>query len=265
MKVVSLIPLSLIHNFMNLFFFAFICCVCLCCTSNRQGSENNKKNASIMTQLTQIDDTRWWKEEADKMVNSQIVARGIKDVKVIATMKNTPRHLFIPADLLKSAYNDGPLPIGEGQTISQPYIVAIMTELLALKGNEKVLEIGTGSGYQAAVLSQLADTIYTIELLKKLTENARVRLKRLGYNNVVVKCDDGYKGWAEHAPFDCIIITAAPEEIPEKLVSQLKMDGRMVLPVGKYFQDLVLITKTPKGFIKENIISVRFVPMVKSE
>jgi len=199
------------------------------------------------------------------MVNSQIVARGIKDVNVITAMKNTPRHLFIPDNLLKSAYNDGPLPIGEGQTISQPYIVAIMTELLTLQGHEKVLEIGTGSGYQAAVLSQLADTIYTIELLKDLAEDARVRLKRLGYNNVVVKCDDGYKGWGEHAPFDCIIVTAAPEEIPEKLVNQLKMNGRMVLPVGKYFQDLVLITKTEKGYVKENIISVRFVPMVKSE
>lgn len=218
-----------------------------------------------MTQLGHNDDTLWWKKEADKMVNSQIIARGIKDVKVITAMKNTPRHLFISDNLLKSAYNDGPLPIGEGQTISQPYIVAIMTELLHLKGNEKVLEIGTGSGYQSAILSQLADTCYTIELLKILAENASVRLKRLGYNNVVVKCDDGYKGWEEHAPFDCIIITAAPEDIPDKLVSQLKINGRMVVPVGKYFQNLLLITKTPKGIIKENIISVRFVPMVKSE
>jgi hypothetical protein len=128
MKVVSLIPLSLIHKNMNLFFLVFICCTCLYCTPNRQGSENNKKNAFIMTQLGHNDDTLWWKKEADKMVNSQIIARGIKDVKVITAMKNTPRHLFISDNLLKSAYNDGPLPIGEGQTISQPYIVAIMTD-----------------------------------------------------------------------------------------------------------------------------------------
>jgi len=265
MKVVSLIRLPIIHKFMNLFFLVFIYYSCLNCSPNRQGSENNITNASIMIMSGQNDDTFWWKKEADQMVDHQIVARGIKDEKVITAMKNTPRHLFVPGNFLKSAYNDGPLPIGEGQTISQPYIVAIMTELLQLKGHEKVLEIGTGSGYQAAILSQLVDTCYTIELLKILAENASARLKRLGYNNVVVKCGDGYQGWAEHAPFDCIIITAAPEEIPEKLVEQLKMNGRMVLPVGKYFQDLVLITKTEKGFIKENIISVRFVPMVKPE
>ncbi|MBI5219601.1 MAG: protein-L-isoaspartate(D-aspartate) O-methyltransferase [Bacteroidia bacterium] len=199
------------------------------------------------------------------MVNSQIISRGIKDKNVIKVMKNTPRHLFIQKNLIKEAYDDGPLPIGEGQTISQPYIVAIMTELLELKGNEKVLEIGTGSGYQAAVLSQLVDTCYTIELLKILADSASARLKRLGYNNVVAKCDDGYKGWTEHAPFDCIIITAAPEEIPKNLVEQLKIDGRMVVPVGKYYQDLLLITKTEKGITKEDIIPVRFVPMVKPE
>lgn len=218
-----------------------------------------------MTQSEQNEETIWWKKEAEKMVNRQIVARGTKDKRVISVMKNTPRHLFVPKTLLKVAYDDGPLPIGEGQTISQPYIVAIMTELLELKGNEKVLEIGTGSGYQAAVLSQLVDTCYSIELLKTLADSAATRLKRLGYNNVVVKCDDGYKGWEEHAPFDCIIITAAPEEIPMKLVEQLKVNGRMVVPVGKFVQELLLITKTEKGFTKEMIIPVRFVPMVKPE
>lgn len=218
-----------------------------------------------MTQLDQFEDIHWWKKEADKMVNDQIVSRGIKDHKVINAMKNTPRHLFIPKNLINDAYDDRPLPIGQGQTISQPYIVAIMTELLKLKGNEKVLEIGTGSGYQAAVLSQLVDTCYTIELLKILAESAGTRLKQLGYNNVIVKCGNGYEGWTEHAPFDCIIITAAPEEIPEKLVDQLKINGRMVVPVGKYYQNLMRITKTGKGITKEDIIAVRFVPMVKPE
>lgn len=218
-----------------------------------------------MTQLEQNEDTHWWKKEANKMVNDQIVSRGIKDQKVISAMKNTPRHLFIPKNLIINAYDDRPLPIGQGQTISQPYIVAIMTELLKLKGNEKVLEIGTGSGYQAAILSQLVDTCYTIELLKILADSAGARLKQLGYNNVIVKCDNGYEGWTEHAPFDCIIITAAPEEIPEKLVEQLKINGRMVVPVGKYYQNLMHITKTGKGITKEDIIAVRFVPMVKPE
>lgn len=246
---------------MILFFLIFIY---TSCTHNRQDSDNNK-NESIPTQSGQNEDTLWWTKEAKNMVNSQIISRGIKDKNVIKVMKNTPRHLFIQKNLIKEAYDDGPLPIGEGQTISQPYIVAIMTELLELKGNEKVLEIGTGSGYQAAVLSQLVDTCYTIELLKILADSASARLKRLGYNNVVAKCDDGYKGWTEHAPFDCIIITAAPEEIPKNLVEQLKIDGRMVVPVGKYYQDLLLITKTEKGITKEDIIPVRFVPMVKPE
>jgi len=211
----------------------------------------------------QNEDTLWWKKEAEKMVHQQIVSRGIKDKRVISVMKNTPRHLFVPKSLIKAAYDDGPLLIGDGQTISQPYIVAIMTELLELKGHEKVLEIGTGSGYQAAILSQLVDTCYSIELLKTLADSASARLKRLGYNNVVVKCDDGYKGWTEHAPFDCIIITAAPEEIPQNLVEQLKMNGRMVVPVGKYNQDLLLIKRTETGYTREIIIAVRFVPMVK--
>ena len=199
------------------------------------------------------------------MVEDQLISRGITDNRLLHAMENTPRHLFIPKSLNDFAYTDRPLPIGDGQTISQPYIVAIMTELLILKGHEKVLEIGTGSGYQAAILSQLVDTCYTIELIKDLADSASALLKRQDYNNVVAKCDDGYKGWPEHAPFDCIIITAAPEEIPENLVEQLKVDGIMVVPVGKYFQQLLLITKTEKGIRKKNIIPVRFVPMVKTD
>lgn len=232
------------------------------CSNGPQKSAENK-NGSNSNSQDMINDG--WKKEAENMVNSQIISRGIKDEKVIKVMKNTPRHLFIPGQLIAEAYEDGPLPIGEGQTISQPYIVAIMTELLELKGHESVLEIGTGSGYQAAILAQLTDTCYTIEIINVLAESADARLKKLGYKNVVVKCGDGYKGWPEHAPFDCIIITAAPESIPEKLLEQLKTGGRMVVPVGRYYQDLLLIIKTPQGIIKKKIIPVRFVPMVKPE
>jgi protein-L-isoaspartate(D-aspartate) O-methyltransferase len=196
------------------------------------------------------------------MVESQIIARGVTDRKVIEVMKITPRHLFVPADMIEYAYNDSPLPIGWNQTISQPYIVALMTELLNLKGDEKVLEIGTGSGYQAAVLSQLADSCYSVEIVKELAELSSSRLRDMGYNNVIVKWGDGYKGWPAHAPFDAIIITAAPETIPEELIDQLKTGGRMVVPVGTLYQNLLLIYKTNKGYQKRNIIPVRFVPMV---
>jgi protein-L-isoaspartate(D-aspartate) O-methyltransferase len=254
--------LIVVINFMILFSPIFIC---TSCSHNGQNPGNNSKNDSISKQSGQNEDTLWWKKEAEWMVNNQIISRGIQDENVINAMKNTPRHLFVPEKLIIEAYDDGPLPIGEGQTISQPYIVAIMTELLELKGNEKVLEIGTGSGYQAAILSQLVDTCYTIELLKPLADSSSARLKQLGYTNVVVKCGDGYQGWTEHAPFDCIIITAAPEEIPKKLIEQLKIGGKMVVPVGKYYQDLLIITKTKKGFTKKDIFPVRFVPMVKPE
>jgi protein-L-isoaspartate(D-aspartate) O-methyltransferase len=261
----NFIKLPLIYKFMILLFIIFIYTSCIHSPSGTHDPGNNKKSELKMAQSGQDEANRWWKIEADKMVNRQIIPRGIKDQKVITVMKNTPRHLFVPKNLVKAAYDDGPLPIGSGQTISQPYIVAIMTELLELKGHEKVLEIGTGSGYQAAVLAQLVDTCYTIELLKNLADSAGTRLKRLGYNNVIVKCDNGYKGWREHAPFDRIIITAAPEEIPNELVEQLKINGRMVVPVGKYYQHLTLITKNEKGITKEEIIAVRFVPMVNPE
>ena len=204
----------------------------------------------------------WWQSRASKMVDSQIIARGVSDPGVIRVMKNTPRHLFIPEHLKEYAYNDQPLPIGSGQTISQPYIVALMTEYLELTGNEKVLEIGTGSGYQAAILAQLVDTCYTIEVVESLSRESAGLLKQLDFSNVVVKWGDGYKGWPAHAPFDRIIITAAPETIPQELVRQLAVGGRMILPVGSHSQDLILITKTKKGIQKRSIIPVRFVPMV---
>lgn len=243
----------------------FVYLIFTSCSSARQDSDNKNKNRSFAMQTEENEDTLQWKQEAKNMVIHQLISRAISDKNVLRVMQNTPRHLFIPKNLRNEAYIDGPLPIGEGQTISQPYIVALMTELLELKGHEKVLEIGTGSGYQAAVLSQLVDTCYSIELVKTLADKASTRLKQLGYTNVITKCDDGYLGWPEHAPFDCIIVTAAPVEIPEKLVEQLKIDGRMVVPVGKYYQNLLLVTKTKKGIRKENIIPVRFVPMVKPE
>ncbi|MBC8006301.1 MAG: protein-L-isoaspartate(D-aspartate) O-methyltransferase, partial [Verrucomicrobia bacterium] len=172
-------------------------------------------------------DTLLWKKKAEKMVEEQLIKRGISDQRLLEAMENTPRHLFVPPSIREYAYHDGPLSIGEEQTISQPYVVAIMTESLKLKGDERVLEIGTGSGYQAAILSQLVDTCYTIELIESLANNASGLLKELGYNNVVVRAGDGYQGWPEHAPYDCVIITAAPEEIPPKLIEQLKIGGKM--------------------------------------
>lgn len=250
----------LVYRIMIMFLPIFLL---MSCSQNMRDQDGNEKNGSNPGRFEHNEDTVWWKKETKSMVYYQIFSRGVRDKNVIRAMENTPRHLFVPKNLIGEAYDDGPLPIGEGQTISQPFIVAIMTELLNLKGNEKVLEIGTGSGYQAAVLSQLVDTCYTIELLKNLADSASARLQQLGYGNVVVKCGDGYQGWEEHAPFDCIIVTAAPEEIPPKLIEQLKVGGRMVVPVGKYYQDLVLITKTEKGLTKKDIIPVRFVPMVK--
>jgi protein-L-isoaspartate(D-aspartate) O-methyltransferase len=197
----------------------------------------------------------------EDMVRNQIVARGIKDKGVIEVMSRVPRHEFVPPIYRKLAYTDGPLPIGEGQTISQPYIVALMTELLQLKGEEKVLEIGTGSGYQAAILAELVKEVYTIEIIESLARAAEERLNRLGYRNIKVKYGDGYLGWPEASPFDAIIVTAAPEHIPQPLIEQLKMGGRMVIPVGEEYQELLLVTKTEQGTEIKKIIPVIFVPM----
>jgi protein-L-isoaspartate(D-aspartate) O-methyltransferase len=197
----------------------------------------------------------------DRMVETQIVSRGVKDPLVLAAMRKVPRHLFVPEEFRVHAYADGPLPIGEGQTISQPYIVAIMTELLELKGGEKVLEIGTGSGYQAAVLAEIAGEVYTIEIVKTLAERAEAQLTRLGYKNVHVTAGDGYRGWPAHAPFDGIIVTAAPDHVPKPLKDQLKVGARLVIPVGKYFQELLVVERTTKGYKERNVIPVRFVPM----
>ena len=195
------------------------------------------------------------------MVEDQIERRGVKDDRVLHAMREVPRHEFVPNHLKKYAYADEPLPIGEDQTISQPYIVAYMTEYLRLGEEDIVLEIGTGSGYQAAVLAEIADTVYTIEIVDVLAKRAEKTLERLGYENVLVKRGDGYAGWPEHAPYDAIIITAAPTKIPEPLMEQLKIGGFMILPLGDYSQELVLIEKNIKGFEQKTLLPVRFVPM----
>jgi protein-L-isoaspartate(D-aspartate) O-methyltransferase len=203
-------------------------------------------------------------KERTRMVASQIRTRDVKDPNVLKAMRIVPRHAFVRATEKRYAYADSPLPIGLGQTISQPYIVAFMTEALKLKRNSKVLEIGTGSGYQAAVCAEIAQRVYTIEIVEELAKTAKKRLKELGYPNVVVKFGDGFFGWKEHAPFDAIIGTAAAGRVPEPLIEQLKPGGRMILPCGRPggFQYLVLIKKDKKGNLRRsNVMPVRFVPM----
>ncbi len=218
---------------------------------------------SCQSQENAVED---WQLKAEVMVKEQIEKRGIKDKSVLEAVRNTPRHKFVPAKYADKAYIDGPLPIGHGQTISQPYVVALMSELMQLKGEEKVLEIGTGSGYQAAILSQLASQVFTIEIVQNLVDRSKPLLNQLGYKNITVRHGDGYEGWEEEAPFDAIMVTASPETIPEKLLQQLKVGGRLVLPVGKRFQKLKVITKNENGVVSEKTItSVRFVPMVHPE
>ncbi len=199
----------------------------------------------------------------ERMVQQQIVARGIRDERVIEAMRRVPRHLFVPEDRRHLAYEDRPLPIGEGQTISQPYIVAYMTAALQLKGDEKVLEIGTGSGYQTAILSLLARWVYSIERYASLAERARRRLAELGYRNVSIRVGDGSAGWPEEAPFDAILMTAAPPTIPLPLRQQLADGGRLVGPVGnRYDQMLIRLTRKGKQWVQEQLVPVIFVPMV---
>jgi protein-L-isoaspartate(D-aspartate) O-methyltransferase len=198
-----------------------------------------------------------------KMVGEQIVSRGIKDPRVIAAMKKVPRHLFVEEALQSQAYNDHPLPIGEKQTISQPYMVAIMTEALQLKEKEKVLEIGAGSGYQTAILAELAEKVFSIERIRSLAIKARQLLYELGYFNVEIKIFDGTHGWVEETPFDAIIVTAGAPDIPQPLLDQLAMDGRLVIPVGDaYVQDLMRVTKTKEGIKKEDLGGCRFVKLI---
>jgi protein-L-isoaspartate(D-aspartate) O-methyltransferase len=195
------------------------------------------------------------------MVDEQLRARGISDGSVLRAMEKVPRHMFVPEQLRHMAYADRPLPIGMEQTISQPAIVAYMTEAARVSKKKKVLEIGTGSGYQAAILGEVAGEVYTIEIIPELAERARRVLVELGYKNVFVKAGNGYLGWPEHAPFDAIVVTAAPDEIPQALIDQLAVGGKMVIPVGTENQEMVIVEKGRKGVTKKRTIPVRFVPM----
>ena len=200
------------------------------------------------------------------MVEQQLKPRGIKDDRVLAAMAGVPREEFVPADERDDAYEDGPLPIGFDQTISQPYIVAFMTEQLRLKPSDRLLEIGSGSGYQAAVLAELVAEVYTIEIVEPLAKTAEATLQRLGYKNVHLKVGDGYQGWPEEAPFDAIIVTCAPGKVPPPLVDQLKDGGRMVIPVGERFAQQLYLLEKKNGQLKESVtLPVRFVPMLREQ
>ena len=200
-------------------------------------------------------------EQRAAMVSRQLIARDIRDERVLDAMRRVPRHLFIPENRRGRAYGDPPIPIGLEQTISQPYIVAFMTQVLKLKPTDRVLEIGTGSGYQAAILGELVRDVYTIEILPELGQRSARLLTRLGYRNVHVRVGDGFKGWPEEAPFDAIIVTAAPPRLPQPLLDQLKLGGRMIIPVGNDSQELVFIRRTKNGLVKQNVLPVAFVPM----
>ncbi|HUO86149.1 MAG TPA: protein-L-isoaspartate(D-aspartate) O-methyltransferase [Thermoanaerobaculia bacterium] len=196
-----------------------------------------------------------------RMVEQQIAARGVTDERVLAAMREVPRHLFVPPALARRAYRDEPLPIGHGQTISQPYVVALMSALADLEGDERVLEIGTGSGYHAVVMARLAAHVFTIEIVPELAERARRTLAELAVDNVSVRAGDGYRGWPEEAPFDAIVLTAAPAQIPQPLLDQLADGGRLVAPVGEGVQQLTVVTRTGDDFSRRLVVPVRFVPM----
>ena len=200
--------------------------------------------------------------QRQQMVQRQLVTRGIKDQRVLAAMAKVPREEFVTTESRAASYEDGPLPIGYAQTISQPYMVAFMTEQLRLKPSDRVLEVGTGSGYQAAILADLVSEVYSIEIIEPLAKNAETTLQRLGYKNVHLKIGDGYKGWPEMAPFDAIIVTCAPDKLPQPLVDQLKDDGRMVIPVGDRFAQQLYLLEKKNGQLKQSAtLPVRFVPM----
>jgi len=224
---------------------------CLACAIAGDGDMPPVQDQAVLSQRRQ------------QMVETQIRARGVTHPRVLEAMAKVPRHRFVAEKDIGSAYGDFPIAIGFGQTISQPYIVAFMTEALDVEPTDKVLEIGTGSGYQAAVLGELAREVYTIEIVPELAERSARLLKELGYANVHVRSGDGYAGWPEHAPFDAVIVTAAPDHVPQPLVDQVKVGGRLVVPVGRGDQDLLVLTRTTTGLREEQRIPVRFVPLTR--
>ena len=234
------------------------CLSCLCLGLAAQGCGTRREGQPRVKAASNDPD----EARRARMVDTQILARGVRDPRVLDAMRKVPRHKFVDPAERDRAYEDHPLPIAGSQTISQPYIVALMTELLALPDKARVLEIGTGSGYQSAVLGELAAEVYSIEIVPALARSASEKLRELGYTNVTVREGDGYRGWPEHAPFDGIIVTAAPERIPQPLVEQLAVGGRMVIPVGGFFQELKVFTKQADGRLSEkDVLPVRFVPM----
>lgn len=255
---VSLMPLILALLVLSIF-------AASCTAGSRTKSEEEASNSESPPDAQRAEflaRAGQYEKERARMVADQIQARGIANPFVLEAMRTVERHEFVPQQRQWEAYADRPLPIGNGQTISQPFIVAFMTEALNPKKTDKVLEIGTGCGYQAAVLSKLVSHVYTIEIVDELAKTAKERLARLSHNNVSVRSGDGYAGWTEQAPFDSIIVTAAPESIPPKLIEQLKPGGRLIAPVGKDLQDLILVTKNADGSItRRTVMAVRFVPM----
>lgn len=217
----------------------------------------------IIMLLVPVQEETRYAHARERMVQAQIAARGISDPATLRAMSSVPRHLFVPASHADEAYSDRPLPIGYGQTISQPFIVAYMTELARPARNKKALEIGTGSGYQAAVLAEIVDTVYTIEIVPELARESETRLKKMGYRNIITMHGDGYKGWPEHSPFDIIIVTAAADHIPEPLKEQLAEGGRLVMPVGNpaTVQQLIVLTKRKGKITEQRLEPVRFVPL----
>ena len=230
--------------------------------------EPNPGNADVLGQEEvvgrQVRDSLRLLVLREEMVRRQIEARGVSDTAVLRAMREVPRHSFVPEAPPAQAYADYPLPIGHGQTISQPYIVAFMAEAADISAGDRVLEIGTGSGFGAAVLAKLASEVYTIEIVPELAEQARAILGRLGFENVEVRTGNGWLGWPEQAPYDAVVVTAAPDEVPPNLVDQLALGGTLVVPVGDLFQTLRILRKTPRGMVEEASIPVRFVPMVRA-
>ncbi|WP_231908727.1 protein-L-isoaspartate(D-aspartate) O-methyltransferase [Candidatus Nitrospira inopinata] len=232
------------------FFCLLVCWSMWSLSCNRSGADSLSRDSNRQV-------------ERDRLVDRDVIPHGVRDPAVIAAMRKVPRHRFVPPSYADSAYLDSPLPIGYGQTISQPSLVAEMTEHLHLKRTDKVLEIGTGSGYQAAVLAELVDRVFSVELLEPLARQAERTLAELGYTNVRVRVGDGHEGWPEEAPFDAIIVTAAPETVPQPLLDQLAIGGQLIIPVGKDLQRLELYRRTENGYERETLTLVRFVPLVR--